>query len=401
MATLKLTIDRRYAYKDGRYPILIRLTSNSQSTFINTAVRLQEKEWDNKKNKVNKVHPEYKSLNLHLKDKLFELEKKLLVLNSQGLNTRELKEVLLNDNKPQNISFLEFATKEIQLLKDQERFGNAKCYATSVKRLLKFTGEKIMLDKITYSLIVEFDAQLIKEGVGKNTVAIYMREIRAIMNKAINKGLLDRNKYPFYGFKIRTEKTVNRAIIISDMQKIKQESLSEGSPMWQSRNIFFLIFNLIGISFIDLAFLTNDNIQNGRIVYRRRKTGKMYSIKITSEAQRFFDLYKSADSKFLMPIFQLDKVQKKDEIKTIQQRLQVCNKHLKKLGVLCNMPLVLTSYVARYSWANIAKSLGYSKDLIAESLGHEYGNRVTGIYLDNYGNEIIDAVNESVINSIN
>ena len=64
------------------------------------------------------------------------------------------------------------------------------------------------------------------------------------------------------------------------------------------------------------------------------------------------------------------------------------------------MPITLTTYVSRYSWSNIAKSIGYSKDLIAEALGHEYGNQVTGIYLDNYGNEIIDKVNEAVTNSI-
>jgi hypothetical protein len=40
--------------------------------------------------------------------------------------------------------------------------------------------------------------------------------------------------------------------------------------------------------------------------------------------------------------------------------------------------------------------LGYSKDIIAESLGHEYGNKVTGIYLDFYENEVIDEVNERV-----
>ena len=60
----------------------------------------------------------------------------------------------------------------------------------------------------------------------------------------------------------------------------------------------------------------------------------------------------------------------------------------------------MTTYVARYSWANIAKTLGYSKDLIAESLGHNYGSQVTGIYLDNYGDERIDQLNQAVLNSI-
>jgi len=59
----------------------------------------------------------------------------------------------------------------------------------------------------------------------------------------------------------------------------------------------------------------------------------------------------------------------------------------------------LTFYYARYTWANVAKQLGYSKDKIAEALGHEYGNKVTGIYLDNYGNEVIDEMNLEVINT--
>ena len=46
--------------------------------------------------------------------------------------------------------------------------------------------------------------------------------------------------------------------------------------------------------------------------------------------------------------------------------------------------------------ANVARSLGYPKDQIAEALGHEYGNKVTGIYLDNYGSEVIDGMNAKV-----
>lgn len=48
------------------------------------------------------------------------------------------------------------------------------------------------------------------------------------------------------------------------------------------------------------------------------------------------------------------------------------------------------------SWATIAKSLGYSKDLIAEALGHEYGSKVTGVYLDHYSDAVIDEANEQI-----
>jgi len=56
----------------------------------------------------------------------------------------------------------------------------------------------------------------------------------------------------------------------------------------------------------------------------------------------------------------------------------------------------LTTYVARHSWATIAKKLGYSNDLLAESLGHSNGNRTTAIYLDSFDQEVIDPMNEEV-----
>jgi predicted HD phosphohydrolase len=67
------------------------------------------------------------------------------------------------------------------------------------------------------------------------------------------------------------------------------------------------------------------------------------------------------------------------------------------MAELCNIDKPITTYYARYSWANIARVLGYSKDLIAEALGHDYGNKVTGIYLDNYSNSVIDEMNDRVI----
>ena len=75
------------------------------------------------------------------------------------------------------------------------------------------------------------------------------------------------------------------------------------------------------------------------------------------------------------------------------------SRHLKKVAEQLDIPK-LTFYYARYTWANIAKQLGYSKDKIAEALGHEYGNKVTGIYLDSYGNEVIDEMNLEVIKAI-
>lgn len=396
MATIRLTMDH-HPYNDGRFPIIFRLTNKQKSSSIYTEIKLFKNEWDILKAKVTKSHPNSNELNLHIKKRQYELEKKLLELGSSTdeLSVMELKEELLNGKKADKIIFYEFAVKEIQILKTQERYGNAQSYETAVNRFVKFTGKDILMDKINYNVISDFDAQLLQEGLSRNSVAVYMREIRALLNKAIKKELMDKNKYPFNSYKIKTEKTVSRAISKNDLGKIKNYPLEEGSKMWHCRNIFFLIFNLIGISFIDLSLLTNGSIQQGRVVYKRRKTGTLYSIKITDEAERLFNIYKG-DSKHLLSYVMPDNIEKQNERKIINQNLKTCNKYLKRLGILCELPIPLTTYVARYSWANVAKSLGCAKDQIAEALGHEYGNRITGIYLDNYGNEVIDEMNLKV-----
>ena len=74
--------------------------------------------------------------------------------------------------------------------------------------------------------------------------------------------------------------------------RIQYIELPEDTPIWHSRNYFILSFNLIGISFIDMALLKQSNIQGERIVYKRRKTGKIYNVKLTAKAKEILEIYK-------------------------------------------------------------------------------------------------------------
>ena len=90
----------------------------------------------------------------------------------------------------------------------------------------------------------------------------------------------------------------------------------------------------------------------------------------------------------------------KNIVQIYHQRSKSINSHLKQFGRLIQTTEEITSYVFRYSYANIAKQLGFSKDLIAEALGHEYGNKVTGIYLEQFDQGIIDQMNEQIMDAV-
>lgn len=399
MATLKLTLDKRRKYSDGRYPLILRLSKNKKSTSINIGVRVYKLEWDIKKQRILKRHPNQVKLNLHLKNTLLDYEQKMREIESSTsmIGLVELKRMLVSNDAEMELTFYDFGLKHVEELRVQKRFGNAQSFMTAINSLVEYKAKSVLLSEIDYSFINGFDNYLSVKGLSVNAIAAYMRAIRALLNKGGKLGCYNMSIYPFSNFKIRTQITASRAESIEKISELYNKNLKIGSEEWHAKNIFFLIFSLIGISFTDLLLLKKTNLKNGRIVYKRRKTGKLYSIKATKLTLELFKRYHNDSSEYLLPQFGMDGIEEFRIRKQVNLNLKSTNRYLKILGKQLDFSNILTTYVARYSWANIAKFNGFSKDLIAEALGHNYGNAVTGIYLEGYGNEVIDNANDKIL----
>jgi integrase/recombinase XerD len=137
------------------------------------------------------------------------------------------------------------------------------------------------------------------KGLKPNSIGNYLRSLRALFNKAIKAKIVDRSYYPFFDISIRTEKTQKRAILKEDISKLEKLELKTQSKEWHARNYFLLSYYLRGISFTDLAYLTDKNLVKGRVTYRRRKTHKLYSIK---KAELILDIYRSTQTSYLLPV---------------------------------------------------------------------------------------------------
>ena len=159
-----------------------------------------------------------------------------------------------------------------------------------------------------------------------------------------------------------------------------------------------LSFYLRGISFTDLAYLKQSNIIDGRIVYRRRKTHKDYSVKLFPVAETIINQMQVHGNDYLLPIIPNNVPEDSLRAKrTIQQCIKTTNKYLKRLAAEVGLGSSVTTYSSRHSFATIAKRLGFSNEVIAEALGHEYGNKITNIYLDTFEEEVLDAMHQQVI----
>ena len=148
-----------------------------------------------------------------------------------------------------------------------------------------------------------------------------------------------------------------------------------------------------GMSFIDMAYLRNRDIVNGRLTYARKKTGQKFSIKLTPEAEKIIKKY-SYNDKPDGYVFQiLDR--KGYEYLDYKNALRLTNKKLKILGEMAGCSIPISTYVSRHSWATIAKRAGIPTAVISEGLGHD-SEKTTQIYLDSFENKVLDDANELI-----
>ena|ERR1035437_2728406 len=402
--TFRAFLDERRKRNDGTYPLKIRITKDGVSKEIGLNVSLVKKDWNSKFQVVKDSHPNSKLIQLKIGKTLNSIQEKSLLFENLE-NNFSIDDILSTLGSTRSkITFVEYFKEAIQNQLKLGKVGNSGVYSCSLSKLQKFiSNTPLKFEHINPKFLDSYAMSMIEEGIKMNTISNYIRTIRTIFNKAIKAGVVERKYYPFADYKIKSEKTISRTLTIAELKKIIEVELPTNSKIWHYQNLFILSFCFIGINFSDLLILKSENIIDDRLVFRRKKTGKIYSIKIHALAKEKLQIYLNDVQKnvndFIFPFVKntSNLVKLRNNIGLV---IHATNENLRKIAKIAGLNGNVTTYYARYTWANIAKSLGYSKDMIAEALGHEYGNKVTGIYLDNYDNVIIDEMNEKVLNYV-
>jgi len=397
MVHLKTILDTRKPKADGTFLIMFRITQIKKVYYLSAGYSIKIENWNEANRNVNKNHPNAQSINASIAKRYCEIQKAIIQLDDEDLFSIDaLKDKL--GNKTIIVSFKDFTDNLITEMFQRNETGNAIVYQTAVNSLFKFKSSKsLRFTDITLSFINKYKEHLADSGCKVNTISNYLRTLRAIYNKAIKANVVDKRHYPFDEISISSERTAKRALSKEVIKSIESLQLPSNSAIAKARDFYMLSFYFIGINFTDIAYLTKDNICDGRMEYRRRKTSKLYNIKIIDKAQILIDRY-STNSKYLFQILPNDVVENSLLAKRlIQQWIKTTNKYMSKIAIIIGFEKsCITTYTVRHSWATIAKRLGYSKEIIAEALGHQQGNQVTEIYLDSFDYEIIDGVNMAI-----
>lgn len=397
MATLNLMLDKRRVKKDGSYPLVFKLRLKSQSTNISTGFSYRENQFDEQNTSV--IGDEETTKHLGELNYLYLTRMREYCLKNMGAeNIKELRKFVINKTD-ENILISEFWAKQTENFKTSNRFGSAKISACALSVLSTESNLAVRFNQFKYENLMELEQNLFKRGLSRNGINVYFRSFRAVFNQAIKYDLVGYNDYPFRKYRFTKERTTPRVLNIQEVKSYFELKISPSDRLYRSWLIGKLIFMLRGINIKDLLLLSSDNIKNNRIIYTRAKTGKLYSIELNRDIQRVFKEFNQNETLLgVLTGSELSNVGKLTE--TIAQRRKVINTHLKRIGKMINTKEPITTYVFRYSYANIAKQLGFSKDLIAEALGHEYGNSVTGIYLEQYDLKLVDKMNEQIYKKV-
>ena len=279
-------------------------------------------------------------------------------------------------------------------IKDLQKAGKVRTsetYRTSLNRFNDFLdGREVHFTEINSDLIDSFEDYLSKTNISRNTSSFYMRILRAVYNRGVDKGWTTQRK-PFRHAYTGVDKTRKRAVrLLHDMD------LSENPRLGKARDIFLFSFYTRGMSFIDMAFLRRQDLREGMLRYTRRKTGQELCIRWEPEMQEIVDRYPPNPNGFLLPIITKQDADFRKQYKCAILRT---NDALAQISILMHLDILLTTYVARHSWASIAYSRSVPVALISEGMGHD-SERTTRIYLASVSNAGVDRANRKILSML-
>ncbi|MBI1289175.1 MAG: tyrosine-type recombinase/integrase [Flavobacteriales bacterium] len=361
MASVSIVL-RKKVRKDGTYPIAIRITKDRKSSFVHTGYHVWEKDWDNRKSRVKKSHPNSGRLNAVLGKKLLEAEKVHLELDgtSKVTSAKAVQAKIKKGNK--GAGFFAFAFDYVESLRVA---GNYNGYTTDkprVTRFQAFTKGEIAFEDITPTLLERFQAYLKgSHRLSDRTIANYLILIRKLYNSAIVDGVVEAKYYPFGRGKVKVviPKSMKIGFTEDEVKTLEELSLPPESFEYHARNVWLFSFYLAGVRASDVLRLTRENIKDGRLFYTMGKNKKPGSLKLPSKAMAILDQYLNGKPRKHNLVFpDLTNVSDLEDTFDVQRKIKHAIKRLytamKEVAKIAGIEKKPTMHIARHTFGNLS-----------------------------------------------
>ena len=402
MATVMIKF--RSSTVDGRQGMIFyQIIHNRVTRRQKTDYRLYDYEWNRHLSEValsgmNESRTRYLSeINDKIKMDVKALQKIISEFEHRGCNytTDDIIAEFVSAN-PENHLF-SFMENVISNLKTLGKIRTSETYATTLRSFRRFRNDKdLALDEMDVDMMMAYEAYLKRRGITPNSSSFYMRILRAVYNRAVERKLTSQ-RYPFKYVYTGVDKTVKRAVSLNAVKRIKGMDLSMSPVLEFARDMFLLSFYTRGMSFVDMAYLRKTDLNGDVLSYRRRKTGRKLFIKWERCMQEVVNKYYNPQSQYLLPI--INPFSSTDERRQYIYAAHNVNRSLKVIGNRLGLSMPLTMYVSRHAWASIAKSKNIPVSVISEGMGHD-SETTTRIYLASLDTNEIDTANRMILDSL-
>lgn len=376
MAKSNLRLDTRRSLADGTYPVQIKVGYGTD-IYLHTGIYLPSDAWDSRTQMC--VGKQARSINNILGATLLRINNRILELRERGVfnsySRAQLRQMLTDlslDEPTVDLPSLGLYIDKVKALRSKQTESS---YISTMTKLKSYCDPyKVEFKDMTLLWWEQWIKIMTESGLARNTIAKYLKCVKTVVRYAEEDGVPINLAYKKVDSRAERD-TPMRNLPIDTLRHVRDVHIKGKTAVY--RDAFLLSFYLIGINMADLLALPKTAITNGRLHYKRAKTGKNYSIKIEPEAQAIIDKY---PGKELLLSFG----------ENCRRFRENCNSLLDKIHN------GLTWYYARYSWANYAVDLDIPKDIISEALGHQHGSEITSIYI-RYSNDKVDNANRMVL----
>ena len=379
----KLVLYKSKTLADGSHPVMVVTNEGGKRVYRSTGIGVRESDWNPKKQCLRKS----------ASDSLYRWNKIVTAMSAiiASISNPEPEE-------PKQLTIGQYIENLLWEQGQKNQIGNQSVYLTARNELRHYLGfwMKEPFSAINEQLLETIATKMKERGCKDSTIHNRLRTIRAIYNRAVKDGHANASENPFAHFSLTQfkEKTMNRCISKEQVKAVIGYKLQYGDTQKTelARDVFAFAYLCGGVPFYDLCNLTKDNIVGTALTYTRQKTHQKIKIGIPDEAMGIIKRYAAKSKGYLFPILNVavhkTEVQKRDRIKKTYSGL---NRELKKIGKHLELPIPLTTYVARHSFATVLKREGVPLEIISEALGHQ-SMETTKVYLDSFDVEqLLDA----------
>ena len=358
--------------KQGTALVQVEALLNQRKVYFRTNLYLKPEHWNSRNAQVDN-HPQAHDLNSMLFEFVLHLQAIELSLWKRGIPvTLSLLKDAIKKDKPVNVTFPVFARTYIQ---ESDRKRSTKENLLTTITVLQEFRPGIDFKDITYTFLRDFEVHLKEKGNSVNTIAKHLRQLRTLVNEAINQGYIPSDAYPFRKYKIKQEKGRKEFLTPDELKRLENLDVDK-----KLRHVLdaFLFCCYTGLRYSDFCQLTPENII--------RVNGKrwLYFKSVKTDVEIRLPLHLLFEGKALAVLERYDIVTDFAKIGPNSE----ANKYLAQLAAFARIRKHITYHTARHTCATLLVHQGVPITTVQKLLGHT-SVRTTEVYSEVLSNTII------------